>query len=209
MNFISNDTTLVSNIFKKNTDDFFYILYSSIFGSILLAISSKIQIPLAPVPVTLQTMVLLVMSMFLGWKSALGATLMYLAEGLVGLPVFAKMNGFIFGGGINYLSGVTGGYLIGFVFAAPIVGFLSERKWDKSITLTFLAMLIGTAIIFTFGIGWLTFLLAQSSSSILDGFNKALIGGLIPFIHTEILKISLGTCIVAAGWEIKRKYFKS
>ena len=64
MNFISNDTTLVSNIFKKNTDDFFYILYSSIFGSILLAISSKIQIPLAPVPVTLQTMVLLVMSMF-------------------------------------------------------------------------------------------------------------------------------------------------
>ena len=90
MNLITSNNSFVSNILGKTTNDIFYILYTSIAGSILLAISSKIQIPLTPVPVTLQTLVLLVMSMLLGWRGALGATLLYLFQGAIGLPVFAE-----------------------------------------------------------------------------------------------------------------------
>ena len=114
MNLITSSNSLVSNILGKTTNDIFYILYTSIVGSILLAISSKIQIPLTPVPVTLQTLVLLVMSMLVGWRGALGATLLYLFQGAIGLPVFAH------GAGLVYLLGPTGGYLFGFIVASIV-----------------------------------------------------------------------------------------
>ena len=135
MNTITSNKSLISNIVGKSTNNFIYILYTSIIGSILLAVSSKIQIPLTPVPVTLQTLVLLVMSMFLGWRSALGATTLYLFQGAIGLPVFAH------GAGLVYLFGPTGGYLLGFILASVIVGFLAEKGWDRSVVLT-------TAIVF-------------------------------------------------------------
>ena len=96
MNTITSNKSLISNIVGKSTNNFVYILYTSIIGSILLAVSSKIQIPLTPVPVTLQTLVLLVMSMFLGWRSALGATTLYLFQGAIGLPVFAHGAGLVY-----------------------------------------------------------------------------------------------------------------
>ena len=191
MNALSSNNSLVSNIVGKQTNDLMFIIYSSIIGSILLALSSKIQIPLTPVPVTLQTMVLLVMSMFLGWRGALGATILYLFQGAVGLPVFAH------GSGIIYLFGPTGGYLFGFILASILVGFLAERDWDKSIILTFCAMTIGTLVIYICGISWLAFL---------KDIKTAIVFGLLPFITPDILKICLGSCIVAAGWELKIKY---
>ena len=191
MNTFSSSNSLASNIVGKQTNDLMYIIYSSIIGSILLALSSKIQIPLTPVPVTLQTMVLLVMSMFLGWRGALGATILYLLQGALGLPVFAH------GSGIIYLFGPTGGYLFGFILASILVGFLAERDWDKSIILTFCAMTIGTLVIYICGISWLAFL---------KDINTAIVFGLLPFITPDILKICLGSCIVAVGWELKIKY---
>ena len=185
---------LISEIDGGKKDNLLFIVYYSIIGSLLLAASSKMQVPLMPVPMTLQTMVLLVMSMLIGWRASLGATLLYVFEGLIGFPVFAKMNGFVFGGGIDYLSKATGGYIVGFVFASTLVGFLSEKNWDKSIILTFCAMLLGTIIIYIFGVFWLSY--------ILNDFYKAILGGFLPFIFTDLLKISLGTCLVAACWEI-------
>ena len=191
MNTLSSNSSLASNIVGKQTNDLMFIIYSSIIGSILLALSSKIQIPLTPVPVTLQTMVLLVMSMFLGWRGALGATVLYLFQGAAGLPVFAH------GAGIIYLFGPTGGYLFGFILASILVGFLAERDWDKSIILTFCAMTVGTIVIYICGISWLAFL---------KDINTAIVFGLLPFITPDILKICLGSCIVTAGWELKTKY---
>ena len=191
MNMYSSNNSLVSSLLGKKTNDFVYVLLTSIIGSFLLAISSKVQIPLTPVPVTLQTLVLLVMSMFLGWRGAVGATSLYLFQGAIGLPVFAH------GGGFIILFGPTGGYLFGFLIASLVVGYLAERGWDKSVVLTFTSMTIGTLIIYLFGVIWLSYL---------KDLNTALVFGLLPFITPDILKICLGTCLVSAGWEISEKF---
>ena len=191
MDIYSSNNSLVSSLMGKKTNDFVYVLLTSIIGSFLLAISSKVQIPLTPVPVTLQTLVLLVMSMFLGWRGAIGATSLYLFQGAIGLPVFAH------GGGFIILFGPTGGYLFGFLIASLVVGYLAERGWDKSVVLTFTSMTIGTLIIYLFGVIWLSYL---------KDLNTALVFGLLPFITPDILKICLGTCLVSAGWEIGEKF---
>ena len=191
MDTYSSNNSLVSSLLGKKTNDFVYVLLTSIIGSFLLAISSKLQIPLTPVPVTFQTLVLLVMSMFLGWRGAVGATSLYLFQGAIGLPVFAH------GGGFIILFGPTGGYLFGFVIASLIVGYLAEKGWDKSVVLTFTSMTIGTLIIYLFGVIWLAYL---------KDLNTALVFGLLPFITPDILKICLGTCLVSAGWEISEKF---
>jgi biotin transport system substrate-specific component len=191
MDIYSSNNSLVSSLLGKKTNDFVYVLLTSIIGSFLLAISSKVQIPLTPVPVTLQTLVLLVMSMFLGWRGAVGATSLYLFQGAIGLPVFAH------GGGFIILFGPTGGYLFGFLIASLVVGYLAERGWDKSVVLTFTSMTIGTLIIYLFGVIWLSYL---------KDLNTALVFGLLPFITPDILKICLGTCLVSAGWEISEKF---
>ena len=191
MDIYSSNNSLVSSLLGKKTNDFVYVLLTSIIGSFLLAISSKVQIPLTPVPVTLQTLVLLVMSMFLGWRSAVGATSLYLFQGAIGLPVFAH------GGGFIILFGPTGGYLFGFLIASLVVGYLAEKGWDKSVVLTFTSMTIGTLIIYLFGVIWLSYL---------KDLNTALVFGLLPFITPDILKICLGTCLVSAGWEISEKF---
>ena len=191
MDTYSSNNSLVSSLLCKKTNDFVYVLLTSIIGSFLLAISSKVQIPLTPVPVTLQTLVLLVMSMFLGWRGAVGATSLYLFQGVIGLPVFAH------GGGFIILFGPTGGYLFGFLIASLVVGYLAEKGWDKSVVLTFTSMTIGTLIIYLFGVIWLSYL---------KDLNTAMVFGLLPFITPDILKICLGTCLVSAGWEISEKF---
>ena len=191
MSIYSSNNSLVSSLLGKKTNDFVYVLLTSIIGSFLLAISSKVQIPLTPVPVTLQTLVLLVMSLFLGWRGAVGATSLYLFQGAIGLPVFAH------GGGFIILFGPTGGYLFGFLIASLVVGYLAEKGWDKSVVLTFTSMTIGTLIIYLFGVIWLSYL---------KDLNTALVFGLLPFITPDILKICLGTCLVSAGWEISEKF---
>ena len=191
MDIYSSNNSLVSSLLGKKTNDFVYVLLTSIIGSFLLAISSKVQIPLTPVPVTLQTLVLLVMSMFLGWRGAVGATSLYLFQGAIGLPVFAH------GGGFIILFGPTGGYLFGFLIASLVVGYLAEKGWDKSVVLTFTSMTIGTLIIYLFGVIWLSYL---------KDLNTALVFGLLPFITPDILKICLGTCLISAGWELSEKF---
>ena len=191
MDIYSSNNSLVSSLLGKKTNDFVYVLLTSVIGSFLLAISSKVQIPLTPVPVTLQTLVLLVMSMFLGWRGAVGATSLYLFQGAIGLPVLSH------GGGFVILFGPTGGYLFGFLIASLVVGYLAEKGWDKSVVLTFISMTIGTLIIYLFGVIWLSYL---------KDLNTALVFGLLPFITPDILKICLGTCLVSAGWEISEKF---
>ena len=192
MDTLTKYNSLVPSLIGRQTNDSLYILFSAILGSILLAISSKIQIPLTPVPVTLQTLVVLVMAMFLGWRAAGAASFLYLAEGAIGLPVFAQ------GGGLPYLVGPTGGYLFGFLLASLVLGYLSERGWDRSIILTFFAMTLGTLIIYFIGVSWL---------AMIKDLNTAIVFGLLPFLTPDILKIFLGTCIISAGWEIRNKYF--
>jgi biotin transport system substrate-specific component len=162
----------------------------ALIGSILLTVSAKNQVPFWPVPMTMQTFVVLVLGVAYGWRLAGATVLFYLAQGALGLPVFAA------GGGLAYLAGPTGGYLVGFVLAAIAVGWLAERGWDRSVPCTLAVMLIGTAIIFACGVGWL---------STLIGLPRAISGGLAPFLLSEAVKVALATALVPFAWRFLQR----
>lgn len=162
----------------------------AVIGSLLLTISAKIQVPFWPVPMTMQTFVVLVLGVAYGGRLAGATVLLYLAQGALGLPVFAG------GGGLAYMAGPTGGYLAGFLLAAVAVGWLAERGWARSAPSTLAAMLIGTAIIFGCGIAWLATLI---------GLPQAISAGLVPFLLSEAVKIALATALVPSAWRLMRR----
>ena len=125
---------------------FFIILLSST----LLAISAKLKIPFYPVPMTMQTFVVLLIGVCFGWKLGAGIISFYLLEGIIGLPVFSGSPEK--GSGIAYFVGPTMGYLLGFVFAAMLCGFL---KFNKNILFNFLKLVLSVSIIYILGVIWL------------------------------------------------------
>ncbi|MEC9267683.1 MAG: biotin transporter BioY [Alphaproteobacteria bacterium] len=165
-------------------------------GSALMAIAAKINVPMIPVPMTMQTFAVLVIAMAYGWRLA-GATLLaYLAEGAIGLPVFAS------GSGLLYMAGPTGGYLVGFFVAAVTVGFLAERGWDRGPVATFAANTIGTFLIFVFGLAWLTYLFSLSGDKTLgDAFGAAVANGVTPFLIGAVTKIALASIVLPLAWK--------
>jgi biotin transport system substrate-specific component len=162
----------------------------ALIGTALLTVSAKIQVPFWPVPMTMQTFVVLVLGMAYGWRLAGATVLLYLAQGAIGLPVFAG------GGGIAYMAGPTGGYLAGFLLAAVAVGWLAEHGWDRSVPRTLAAMLIGTGIIFACGLAWL---------STLIGLPQAISAGLVPFLLGEAVKVALATAILPFAWRLLQR----
>jgi len=158
----------------------------TIGGALALALSAKIQVPFYPVPMTLQTLVLLALSAAYGARLA-GATLaLYLAEGLAGLPVFAGATA-----GPAYMMGPTGGYLAGYLVAAVLIGWLADRGWDRSGPRLLAGMSLGHVVVFAFGFAWL---------AILIGAEKAWLGGVAPFFAATIVKTLLAWALVAAAW---------
>ena len=156
---------------------------------------SKIQIPFYPIPMTMQTFVILGLSMAYGWRLA-GATLtLYLLEGALGLPVFAGTPEK--GIGLVYIMGTTGGYLLGFLAAAVTCGWLAEKGWDRNVFKTAAAMFIGNALIYIPGVLWLGVLL---------GWDKPIIDwGLTPFILGDLAKIALAAAVLPLIWKFLNK----
>ena len=155
-------------------------------GSLLLTVAARIQVPMWPVPMTMQPLAVMLIGMAFGWRLAGLTVSAYLVQGLVGLPVFAK------GAGVAYFAGPTGGYLIGFLIAAMVLGWLAERGWDRSTVRTFVAMVIGSAVIYLFGVLWL---------STLIGFEKALTAGVAPFLVGDLVKALAATAIMPSAWK--------
>ena len=147
-------------------------------GSILLTISSKIKIPFYPVPMTMQTFVVLFLGMSLGYKVALATVGLYLIEGIIGLPVFS--NSPEKGVGLVYFTGPTMGYLIGFLFATFLAGYFNFKV---NFFNSFLKLIISVSIIYILGILWLGSLI---------GWDKPIIElGVTPFLLAELFKISI------------------
>lgn len=170
------------------------VLLVALAGSALIAVSSKIQVPMAPVPMTLQTLVILVIGMACGWRLGGLTVLLYLVEGAAGLPVFANTPER--GIGISYMVGTTGGYLLGFLLAALVVGLLAEAGWDRSAPLTAAAMLIGNVVIYVPGLLWL--------GSVAGWDNPILQWGLTPFIVGDLVKVALAALLMPAAWRLVR-----
>ena len=139
---MKNNSTLVHlllSTYKINT--YYKNIALVLFGTLLLTVSSKIQVPFWPVPMTMQTFIVFIIGMSYGWKLAFSTLIAYLAEGALGLPVFAK------GGGLLYLIGPTAGYLYGMAIAAGVIGFLAEHGYNDSYRKSLISLIIGTVII--------------------------------------------------------------
>ncbi len=174
-----------------------YDLALIIGGSLLVALSAQIAVGY-PVPITAQTFVVLMLAALLGPRRSALCLLAYIAEGAAGLPVFAQGKA-----GFAALLGPTGGYLIGFVPAAYIVGFLARKGWDRRISTTIIAMILGNIIIYAFGLLWLFALLWLSGR--LD-LHTALAGGLYPFIPGDLLKIALAAAVLPSAWKLLERF---
>jgi biotin transport system substrate-specific component len=153
-------------------------------GSLALAISAKIQVPFWPVPITMQSLVVLLIGLAYGSRLGAATVLAYLVEGLAGLPVFAGLSA-----GPAYMMGPTGGYLLGFLLAAAFVGWLAERGWDRTLGGTAAALVLGHVVLFIPGVIWL---------AILFGWPRAIALGVTPFIAATIVKTALGIALIAA-----------
>ncbi|RWL81356.1 MAG: biotin transporter BioY [Mesorhizobium sp.] len=163
----------------------------AIAGSLALWLSAKLQVPFYPVPMTMQTFVVLVIGTSFGWRLGAATVALYLIEGALGLPVFAGTPEK--GIGLAYMVGPTGGYLLGYLPAAALCGFLASHGWDRRIVTTALTMLLGTVVIYAFGLSWLGTVL---------GWDKPILAwGLTPFVLGDPLKLALATAVLPLAWK--------
>jgi biotin transport system substrate-specific component len=160
----------------------------ALVGSLLVAISAQVQVPMYPVPMTMQPFAVIVIGAAYGARLGFATLLLYIAEGALGLPVFAGMKG-----GPAVLVGPTAGYIFGFALAAGVVGELAERRWDRSILTTVAAMTIGMALIYLPGVVWLALLI---------GTEKAIAAGMLPFLIGDAVKIALAALVLPGAWAL-------
>ena len=182
--------TLAQTLFAPRGDAL-RALMLAVIGSLALWASAKIQVPFYPVPMTMQTFVVLCIGMSFGWRRGAATVALYLMQGAMGLPVFAGTPEK--GIGLAYMVGPTGGYLLGFVIAAAVVGWLAERGWDRSVARTLAAMILGTAIIFASGILWL--------GTVIGWDQPVLQYGLTPFVWGAVFKIALAAVALPMAWK--------
>jgi biotin transport system substrate-specific component len=172
-----------------------------VLGTLLITICAKINVPVWPVPVTLQSFAIAALAAAFGLRIGVATVALYLLEGAVGLPVFAGMSA-----GIPYLMGPTGGFLIGFLLLAAIVGYAADRGASGKPLTLFAAMLVGDAVLFVLGFAWLLFMAGQAqwidqANVVASAFAKAV----QPFIVWDILKMALAALTVTGAWNLLSK----
>lgn len=161
-------------------------------GSLLLTASAKLEIPFFPVPFTMQTLVVLCLGMVLGARLGAATVIAYLAQGAAGLPVFAGTPEK--GIGLAYMAGPTGGYLLGFVLAAALTGWLATRRWDRTVIGTIAAMVLGNAVIYALGVAWLGQVV---------GWDKPVLSyGVTPFLLGDLVKILVAAALLPTLWRL-------
>jgi biotin transport system substrate-specific component len=161
-------------------------------GVAALVIAAKIKVPMWPVPITMQTFVVLAVGAAYGLRLSLATMLAYLAVGALGFDVFT--NSSADKNGLSYMMGTTGGYLAGFVLAAGFMGWMARRGWDRSIGKTLVSMTVGNVIIMAPGVLWLGVVL---------GWDKPILDyGLWPFLPGAVVKTALAAAVFPAAWRM-------
>ena len=177
-------------------DALLYDILLIIGASIFITLSAQIafNVPFSPVPVTGQTFAVLLTGSFLGSRRGALAVLLYLFEGVAGIPVFAQAHA-----GLIHLFGPTGGYLFGFIPAAYLCGMMVEKGWGRSMFTILLVMFIGTNVIFFFGLIWLSFFI---------GTENVLMLGFYPYIAGAMIKIIAATLIYSGSGQLTKNNTK-
>ena len=179
---MKNNSTLIKNLLSDfRINIYFQNISLMLIGTLILAFSSKVQVPFWPVPMTMQTFVIFLIGMTYSIRLSFATVAFYLFQGAIGLPVFAA------GGGVAYLVGPTAGYLYGMLFASIAISYLANLGFSKTYFKATLSLLIGSIIIFLFGIIYLGYII---------GFEKAVAAGLLPFIPSELFKIALAVALI-------------
>jgi biotin transport system substrate-specific component len=169
-------------------------------AALLTAAAAQISItlPFTPVPITGQTFAVMLTGAALGWRKGAAGQLLYVALGLV-FPFYAQHKH-----GWKIVSGATGGYLVGFIFAAALIGYLAERRQDRNLLSSIPAMLAGSAIIYIFGVAWLCHSLHVPLYKA-DTAKNGVMYGLAPYIIGDLFKLTLAGAITPIAWKAARK----
>ncbi len=177
--------TLADRIFARRlTTDI--ILVAA--GAALVALAAQLTVPMYPVPITGQTLAVLLVGASLGAARGAISLALYAVLGIVGLPVFSDGSH-----GFNVVAGPTGGYIIGFIAAAALTGWLAQRQWDHKILKALAAFGAGTVVTFAFGLPWLSFALGLN-------LEQTLQAGLYPFIIGGVIKAALAAGFIRLAW---------
>ncbi|MBU2533605.1 MAG: biotin transporter BioY [Alphaproteobacteria bacterium] len=188
----SQSTTLANRLWPSLSTSLIQKAAFAVIGSLLLWASAKISVPFLPVKMTMQLFVVLALGLAFGAQLAGATVLLYLAEGAAGLPVFTATPEK--GIGLVYMMGTTGGYLLGFLLAAVVTGWLADRGWSRHPVTAVAAALIGAVFVYIPGLMWLGVLL---------GWDKPILAwGLYPFLLTDAVKVLLAGLIVAGSWSL-------
>jgi biotin transport system substrate-specific component len=169
-----------------------------LFVAVLTIVAAQVSVPLpfTPVPFTLQPMIVLLGGAALGARLGASAQVLYLAVGLAGLPVFAASP--ILPQGLGRLLGPTGGYLMSYPLAAFAAGYLAERRFDRKYLTSVVAMGVGLAIVFAFGVAWIAWGAPHA------GLSTALSTGFYPFLPADVLKVFVAAAVLPAAWKFLR-----
>lgn len=179
----------LSNRYFSNISSFLRDLFLVLVGSWLVALLAQVEIPLQPVPITGQTFAVLLVGAALGSRRGAAAMIAYIAQGALGLPFFA-------GGasGLSILTGATAGYLVGFIVAAYVVGWLAERGLERSVRTSLIPFLVGTVIIYVCGVAWL--------SVVVGSLGKAIQLGVLLFLVGDVIKLVAAALALPAAWKL-------
>jgi biotin transport system substrate-specific component len=161
----------------------------AVAGTVVVAIAAHISVVQLPVPLTLQTLAVLAIGCAFGARLGAATLALYAAEGAAGLPVFSPTPD-----GYPGIMGPTGGYILGFILAAGLVGWFADKGWDRSMPKLLVAMLLGAAVLYVPGLAWL--------STFVGGMGKAVEYGLTPFWLADIVKAVIAAVAFPAVWSL-------
>lgn len=167
-------------------------------GAVLTALAAQVVVPMWPVPITGQTFAVLFVGTVLGAGRGAWSMFLYVLAGSLGLPIFTHASS-----GFAYFAGPTGGYLIGFIFAALLTGALAQKNWDRKVLRTIGAFAAGTAVIYLFGLTWLSYSLGNLGYP--NDLNATLVAGLYPFVVGDLLKAALAGIALPSAWKLLNK----
>ena len=193
--------TLAGQLWPTSSQNWTRAVLLAVLGSALVAIAAQVSVPMLPVPMTLQTLAVLAVGGAYGARLGAGSLALYALEGALGFPVFAN-----FQAGLFLPTGeiiATGGYIIGFILAAGLVGYLIEKGWGASVLKLCAAMLIGAVVLYIPGLIWLAAWLGiLKGMDAASAINVAFASGMIPFIPGDIIKAVLAALAFPAAFSL-------